>query len=180
MLQNINIHLSVRLPKLETISYYHAIFHVLNFSSVDIYSFDLKKTTNLRSGIKQVVQNPKNKAILPPKQQSDPALGKRQNQYKPEKAIEVEEVNKNMQNFNIENELCNIKIPMPFTELIKNPSYKNSVLKMIGSTSSQVPSDTVNLQEENPKIFNGSSLEEKTENDASASPPSYITSSIHD
>ena len=50
-----------------------------------------------------------------------------------------------MHNFNLENELCKIKIPMPFTELIKNPSYKNSVLKMIGSANSQVPSDTVNL-----------------------------------
>ena len=51
---------------------------------------------------------------------------------------------------------------MPFIELIKNP-YKNSVLKMIGSTNSQVPSDTVNLQEENPKFFIGSVLAEKTE-----------------
>jgi len=85
-----------------------------------------------------------------------------------------------MQNFNLENELCKIKIPMPFTELIKNPSYKNSVLKMIGSTNSQVPSDIVNLQEENPKIFIGSALAEKTENDASASPSFYITLTIHE
>ena len=63
-----------------------------------------------------------------------------------------------MQNFNLENELCKIKIPMPFIELIKNPSYKKSVLKMIGSASSQVPSNIVNLQEENPKIFIGSSF----------------------
>ena len=58
---------------------------------------------------------------------------------------------------------------MPFTELLKNLGYKNSVLKMMGSTTSQVPSDTVNLQKENPKIFIGSALAEKTENDASAS-----------
>ena len=85
-----------------------------------------------------------------------------------------------MQNFNLENELCKIKIPMPFTELIKNPSYKNSFLKMIGSTSSQVPFDTVNLQEENPEFFIGLALEENTENDASASPPFYITLTIHE
>ena len=66
-----------------------------------------------------------------------------------------------MQNFNLENELCKINIPMPFTELLKNPSYKNSVLKMIGSANSQLPSDIVNLQEENPKIFIGSALAEK-------------------
>ena len=69
---------------------------------------------------------------------------------------------------------------MPFTELIKNPSYKNSILKMIGSASRKVPFDTVNLQEENPKIFIGSTLAEKTKNDASSSPPFYITLTIHD
>ena len=51
---------------------------------------------------------------------------------------------------------------------------------MIGSANSQVPSNTVNLQEENPKFFIGSALVEKTENDASASPPFYITLTIHE
>ena len=35
-----------------------------------------KKTLNLRSGPKQVVQNPRKKVVLPPKQQSDPVLEK--------------------------------------------------------------------------------------------------------
>ena len=69
---------------------------------------------------------------------------------------------------------------MPFSKLIKNPCYKNSVLKMMGSATSQVPSDTVNLQEENPNNFIGSALAEKTESDASAAPPFYITLTIHD
>ena len=94
--------------------------------------------------------------------------------------MEVEEVNKTVQNFNLENELGKIKIPMPFTELMKNPSYKESVLKMIGSTNNQPLSDTVNLQEENPKIFIGSALAEKTENEASASPPFYITLTVNE
>ena len=94
--------------------------------------------------------------------------------------MEVEEVNKSMQNFNLENELGKIKIPMPFTELMKKPSYKNSILKMIGSANSQLPSDTVNLQEENPKIFIGSSLAEKNENEAGSSPPFYITLTIYE
>ena len=63
---------------------------------------------------------------------------------------------------------------------MKNPSYKESVLKMIGSAKSQPLSDTVNLQEENPKIFIGSALAEKTENEAGASPPFYITLTIHE
>ena len=94
--------------------------------------------------------------------------------------MEVEEVNKNVQNFNLENELGKIKIPMPFTELMKNPSYKEPVLKMIGSANNQPLSDTMNLQEENPKIFIGSALAGKIENEAGASPPFYITLIVHE
>ena len=94
--------------------------------------------------------------------------------------MDVEEVNKGVQNFNLENDLGKIKIPMPFTELMKNPSYKDSVLKMIGLENGQPLSDTVNLQEESPKIFIGLALAEKTKNEASASPPFYITLTIHE
>ena len=38
----------------------------------------------------------------------------------------------------------------------------------------------MNLQEESPKIFIGSALAEKTENEAGASPPFYITLTIHE
>ena len=69
---------------------------------------------------------------------------------------------------------------MTFTELMKNPSYKNSVLKMIGSANSHPLSNIVNLQEESPKIFIGLALAEKTENEAGASPPFYITLTIHE
>ena len=69
---------------------------------------------------------------------------------------------------------------MPFTELIKNPGYKNSVLKRMGSKTNQKPSDTVNLQEDHPRIFIGSTLADKTEKDSSSSPPFYILMTIHD
>ena len=106
-----------------------------------------------------MAQNPRNKAVIPTKQSSSPALEKRRNLDNPEKTIEVEEVNKNMQNFNFENELCKIKIPMPFIELIKNPCYNNSVFKMMGSIASQIIlSYTVNLQEEHRRNFIGSAL----------------------
>ena len=36
--------------------------------TADIYQTDPKKTLNLRSGPKQVIQNPRKKVILPPKQ----------------------------------------------------------------------------------------------------------------
>ena len=75
----------------------------------------------------------------------------------------------------MENELGKLKIPVPLTELIKNPSYKETVLKVMNSASNQPVLDTVNLQEENPGIFIRSALAEKTENEAGASPPFYIT-----
>ena len=115
--------------------------------TADVYQNEPKKTLNLRSGPKQVVQNPKKKVVVPTKQQSDPVSEKKQIQDKQKKSMEVEEVNKTVQNFNLENELGKINIPMPFTELMKNPSYKESVLKMIGSANSQPLSDTMNLQE---------------------------------
>ena len=89
-------------------------------------------------------------------------------------------MNKNVQNFNFENELCKIKILVPFTELMKNHCYRNPFLKMIGSIAIQIPSDTVNLQEEHPKIFIGSTLADKTKNDSHSSLPFYITLTIHD
>ena len=85
-----------------------------------------------------------------------------------------------MQTFNFENELCKIKIPVPFIELMKNPCYKNPFLKMIGASANQIPSDTVNLQEEHPRIFIGSSLADKTESDSNSSTSFYITLTIHD
>ena len=41
------------------------------------YQTKPKKTLNLRSSPKQVVQNPKKKVVFPPKQQSDPVLEKK-------------------------------------------------------------------------------------------------------
>ena len=118
---------------------------------------------NVRSTPKQVVQAPKKKATVPAKQASNPVTEKKQVSEKSKKNTEVEKVNKTVQNFSLDNELGKLKIPVPLTELIKNPSYKETVLKVMNSTSNQPISDTVNLQEENPRIFIGSSLAEKTE-----------------
>ena len=56
---------------------------------------------------------------------------------------------------------------MPFTELIKNLGYKNSILKMMGLAANQIPLDTMNIQEEHPRIFIGSALDDKTKKDSS-------------
>ena len=49
---------------------------------------------------------------------------KKQIPEKQKKNMEVEEVNKIVQNFNLENKLGKLKIPVPLTELMKNPLYK--------------------------------------------------------
>ena len=120
------------------------------------------------------------KVVVLAKQPSDPVIEKRQVSEKQKKNMEVEEVNKSVQNFSLENELGKLKILVPLTELMKNPSYKESVLKMINSASNHPISNTVNLQEENPRIFIGLALAEKTENEAGASPPFYINLTVHE
>ena len=61
--------------------------------TADAYKTKPKKTLNLRSGPKQVVQNPKKKVVVPTKQQSDPMSKKKQIQDRKKKSMEVEEVN---------------------------------------------------------------------------------------
>ena len=79
-----------------------------------------------------MVQVPKKKAVVPAKQSSDLVTEKRQVFEKPKKTTETEEVNKTVQNFSLENELGKLKIPVPLTELIKNPSYKESLVQKRG------------------------------------------------
>ena len=114
--------------------------------TVDVCQNELKKTVNLRSGPKQLVQIPKKKVVFPTKQQSDPVSEKQHIPEKQKKNMEVEEANKIVHNFSLENELSKLNISVPLTELMKNPSYKETVLKMINSASNQPISDTVNLQ----------------------------------
>ena len=62
--------------------------------TADVCQNELKKTVNLRSGPKQVVQSPKKKVVVPTKQPYDPMTEKRQVSEKQKKSMEVEEVNK--------------------------------------------------------------------------------------
>ena len=70
-----------------------------------------------------MVQVPKKKVVVPTKQQFDPVSEKQHIPEKQRKNMEVEEVNKTVQNFILENQLGKLKIPVPLTELMKNPSY---------------------------------------------------------
>ena len=64
--------------------YYVDVFETENDLDLEVtavttntYQIDPNKTLNLRSGPKQVVQNPRKKVVLPPKHQSDPVLEKK-------------------------------------------------------------------------------------------------------
>ena len=107
--------------------------------SAEICQSEPKNSINLRSGPKKVSHIPKNKIVSSPKQSSSQAHDKRTDQGESDKTAEIEEVKRNVQTFNFENELCKIKILVPFTELMKNPCYINLVLKMIDSTANQYP-----------------------------------------
>ena len=110
--------------------------------TADAHQNGPKKTINLKSIPKQVVQSPKKKAailaaIVPTNLIVDPVLEKRKVEEKSKKTPKAEEVNKSIQNFSLENELGKLKIPVPLTELIKNHSYKQTVLKVMNSASNQ-------------------------------------------
>ena len=46
--------------------------------TADVCQNELKKTVNMRSGLKQLVQAPKKKATVPDKHASDPVIEKKQ------------------------------------------------------------------------------------------------------
>jgi len=54
--------------------------------------------------------------------------------------------------FNVEKELERVKIPIPLSELSKNPGYKNQVSKWIQNTSVDAKSDVISLQDEKPAV----------------------------
>ena len=114
--------------------------------SAGIFQSEPQKYYKLRSSPKKVSQIPKKKIDSPTKKLPNQTQERRQNHGDQTKAAEIEEVTKNVQTFNFENELCKIKIQVPLTELMKNPCYRNPVLKMINSHANKMPSNTVNLQ----------------------------------
>jgi hypothetical protein len=68
-----------------------------------------------------------------------------------------------------------IKISVPFNELIRNNEYRNPIIKMLkmGQTS-----DTLNIQDDHPAILFGPRVEEGGENEEV--PPFYVSLKIHD
>jgi hypothetical protein len=89
---------------------------------------------------------------------------------------EVKEFNRPHESFILENELRNIKILVPLSELLKNETFKQSIMKVLQSPTSIVSSNVISLQDENPAITMGPHIKDGS----NASPPFYISLNVHD
>ena len=56
------------------------------------------------------------------------------------------ENDKALGNFNLENEINKIKIPIPLVELAKNPIYRKQIAKMISFFEDESQADVINLE----------------------------------
>jgi hypothetical protein len=56
-------------------------------------------------------------------------------------------------NFNLENEINKIKIPIPLVKLAKNPIYRKQIAKMISFSENKSQDDVINLEDDKPNIF---------------------------
>ena len=77
--------------------------------------------------------------------------------------------------FSFEMEINKIKVPIPFLELLKNPTYKESFMKILQPS---LPSpDSINLEDEKPMIYLGNHVEDKDDDNT---PPFYLSLNVHD
>jgi hypothetical protein len=78
--------------------------------------------------------------------------------------------------FSFENEIQQIKIHVPFLELVKNEDFKRCLSKMMQIEPSSYPIDSFNLQDEKPDVILGPLVEDRYD----SSPPFYTSLNIHD
>jgi hypothetical protein len=99
----------------------------------------------------------------------------------PKKSLETsremsgKEVEKTNSTFIFEHEMANIKIYVPFNELIRKGEYREKIIKIMkmGGTP-----DTLKIQYDHPTILFGQRVEET--NDVEDVPPFYVSMKIHD
>jgi hypothetical protein len=65
---------------------------------------------------------------------------------------------------------------VPLTELIKHGEFKKRFSEILQSEVSCLPTDSINLQDENPVVFLGPMVEVRDD----SSPPFYTSLNIHD
>ena len=78
--------------------------------------------------------------------------------------------------FSLQKELEKIKIPVPLTELLKQPTYQSQVTSFMLPPEISIVHDSLNLQEERPMVVFGPHVEEVYP----STPPFYVSLVIHD
>jgi hypothetical protein len=91
-------------------------------------------------------------------------------------APEIREIPKLTSSFNFEYEIQKIRIPVTLTELIKHEGFKKRFSELLQPEVSCLPTDSINLQDENPAVVLGPMVEDMNE----SSPPFYTSLNIHD
>jgi hypothetical protein len=89
---------------------------------------------------------------------------------------EIREIPKLTSSFNFEHEIQNIRIHVPLTELIKHEEFKKCFSELLQSEASCLPTDSINLQDENPAVILGPMVEDRDD----SSRPFYTSLNIHD
>jgi len=81
-------------------------------------------------------------------------------------AHEVRGLNKSPSPFSFQSEIQKLRIPIPLIEVVKNDSFKRSILEALELKAIQASTDYVNLQDDKPAII--------------LSPSFYVSLTIHD
>lgn len=76
----------------------------------------------------------------------------------------------------LETKINKVKLQIPLVDLLKNKTFKESIMKILQPDSITISTDIINLQDERPTIFLGQSANNKDEN----VPPFYVSLNIHD
>ena len=137
------------------------------------------KSYGLISRIKKEAQG-KNNAKNVPAKQGLPLEKKQEQQGSRYRVAEIEEVGRIATSFNMEHEIRKIKISIPLTKLVRNKSYMELTLKILNSSANSIPSDVINLQDENTTIIFGSKTFDQPDDKCNYPPPFYITLIVHD
>jgi hypothetical protein len=90
--------------------------------------------------------------------------------------LEVKEILKPPSSFSLENEIQNIRIPVPLSKLIKHEDFKRCLSKAFQPEPTPPSIDSVNLQDENTVVMLVPLIEDRND----SSPPFDTSFYIHD
>jgi hypothetical protein len=143
---------------------------------------DSPKKYNLRSKKKEGksdVPNQPSRAYKSSKDAANSSKEKKAQNPSPVAKSPVPEVGnffKPPSSFIFEHEIQKIRILVPLSELVKHEDFKKFLPKLLQSDPSFHPTDSVNLQDENPVVILGPMVEDRDD----SSTPFYTSMNIHD